>query len=510
MYIEDDNIIYLCNTKLDENYDNQIVFSSIDEQFRYFSTEPRLQHIVEGVTFVREPNSEEPINYIDVELPIDSVSSVNYIMYKNSNEPNYKFAFVRTIRYYNDEIVRMNLVDDVIQNNIFDILFSKSFIERESVNIAELNTLSDDVAHGQLIAKKTDVINMTGAYFVFCSSPPIADDVSSVRPFSLKIGNYSTPCFVMYWSRTDGEKMSKVMQGIANKGWGDRILSCVYIPLVNGDSVRYVSDTIDGVGEIHIVEELPETMLKESFTFNYDIEEYGKANTYPYSKIVIRDQPSGMSVELAPEKFKTIGKAEFEIRGTIGESPIYKIIPKNYEGQTLAFNHALVVKCGTGLQVANNLYSKYLMQNSEMNNFNRNLGVVGGIVSVATGNPIGGIISAYGAISSVTLKENQASTLGNTVTSYSDDAIFRLNFPNAWDITLYGMDDFHKNMATSFWEKFGYPQRKLYTPNLMPSGDKKYIKILEPVIYGNIETSHKAEITKILQKGITLWKNDIK
>lgn len=116
MYIEDDNIIYLCNTKLDENYDNQIVFSSIDEQFRYFSTEPRLQHIVEGVTFVREPNSEEPINYIDVELPIDSVSSVNYIMYKNSNEPNYKFAFVRTIRYYNDEIVRMNLVDDVIQN----------------------------------------------------------------------------------------------------------------------------------------------------------------------------------------------------------------------------------------------------------------------------------------------------------------------------------------------------------------------------------------------------------
>lgn len=514
MYIEDDNVVYLCTVRLDGNYDNTISFDNKQQRESYFKN--KAKHTIVGVTFVREPRDGEPLNYFDVELPISDVSSVNYIMYKNSNESDYKFAFVNNMRYYNEEMVRLYLEDDVLQNNLFKLKFGDCYIERETQPHSNLNTLADSVAHGALKAVKTDIVNMTGAYFVFCSSPPIADKVDDLRPFALKIGRYSTPCFVMYWNRNEGEEMAKIMQGIANKGWSDRILSAVYIPLVAGDSVRTTRAEIKGVGYINIVEEIDERDMKETFTFTYPVDPYVKSLTYPYSKIVLRDQPTGQTVELAPELFATLGVAEFEVRGSIGESPIYKIIPKNYAGQPLAFNQALVVKAGTGLQVANNLYSKYLMQNSEMNQFsktstalNAGASLAGSAVSGDAAGAVTGLVSAYQDIKKVAIVENQAAMLGNSVTAYNDDAIFRLNFPNSWDIALFSMDSNHKDMATSFWNRFGYPINRVYKPDIFGFTGRKFIRILEPVIYGDIETAHKERLVNIFKNGIAFWKNEI-
>lgn len=302
--------------------------------------------------------------------------------------------------------------------------------------------------------------------------------------------------------------MSQVLQRITNNGWGDRILTAVYVPFVGNDDGMIVTDIVsDKIGTIHVCQGFEHSEdMTGNITFDFSkTMEYKKAMTYPYAKIVITDATTGQTVELSPEKFTDIPSASFEIQCSVSETPVYKIIPKNYQSQDLAFSDSLVTKCSTSLPIANNLYAKYMMMNGEINNNNKMFAGINAVNSGMNGSPMG-VVGNLENIINITAQESQATKLGNQVSAIVDGAMERLNFYNGIKISLFTMDSYHMEMANNFWKMYGYPVHSMSEPILNSGGDFNYIKMVSPnIVGGNVPQEDMIEIENIFSKGVTLW-----
>lgn len=513
--INRNNTVYLCNTPLSKDNQNQLKFSDKVTQMNYFLSNGVLMRTFQNVNYIREPLNGEPKSYISLELDINSLLNCNYVMYKNTNTNKYYFAFIERLEYKSPTVTYVHIKSDSFQTYQFDVNYLKSFVDRQTPFGDSYNTLSDDVAHGQLVETIKATTNFTGGYFVFCSSAISQDKTDDVPPYAFTIGEYTIPCLTLYWSADQAEEMSKVLQNIANKGRGDRILSAIYIPFITGIGLVSIGSATTDVGLITVVTSANVGSMVNNISLDISAYSgYKKGRTFPYARIVVEDLTTGATIELSPEKFDS-SIIDFELRNTISESPYYKIIPKNYEGQALAMNHALVVNCNTTLPVSNNLYAKYLMQNKELNQISRNsamLNMGAGIVaSGMTSNPLGVITSLGGGyldMASITAKENQASTLGNSVTSLKDGAQERLIFPSGIKISLYTMDNSHKTMAENFWKMLGYPVRSLEDINLTSTNNYNYIKLVTANITSNsVPNDELMNIQAMFVRGVTIWNN---
>ena len=501
------NTFSLCKTPLDKSNLNQMTFSDPISQQNYFLS--TVVRTVLDVSYIREPVQGETKSYISIDVPIEKLDNCNYVMYKNTGSNRFYYAFIDRLEYRSPTVTFIHLISDSFQNNQFEIEYKKSFIERQTPLSDNYNTLADGVAHGQLVEKTERTHNFGGMYLAFCSSDPTQDVTTDSTPRSLKIGKYTIPCWALYWRDDEGEDMGKTLNRITDNGWGDRIVAVNYIPLVDRNvKVRYTDYESERIGSIKIAVEIPTEGLKIT-TLPIDVPSatYRKALTYPYTKVVVQDKTTGQSQEFSLEKFKG-NNPRFEIRGTVSETPYYRVIPMNYEGQDLAMNHSMVINCNTSLPIVNNLYAKYMMTNKEGNEiakFGAMSGLVGGI---ASGNPIGatlGVMSTYTAVAGITNQETQAAKLGNSVTSITDGAQERANNNEGIKISIWTMDDDHLSMANNYWKMLGYPVNSLGTPNI--KGNRyNYVKLGVPNIIGKtVPQDEIEEIREMFYKGITLW-----
>lgn len=507
--ITQNNTVWLCRTDLEKDNTNQITFNSKADQQSYFMS--RAKFTYSNLSFVREPVQGEPISYLRVEANLGTIQKCNYVVYKNSSEPYYKFAFITRFQYVSGAMTKVYLVEDSFQTWQFDLMYNDSFIERMTpVSYSERNTLADDVAHGQLVEKITKSVNFSGAYFAFCSTDPTQDDPTESIPYSLQIGNYNTPCWVLVWPEYSSKDMGETLVKIANHGWGDRIMSCVYVPFVDFSQLKIHTMQTTSIGTIYIAENCDPMNLKQDIELDISsFDGYGKELTYPYAKIKVQDLTTGSSIELAPDKFEN-GVIKFKMQATISDTPSYKIIPMGYEGQYLAHNQSLVTKCNTGLPIQNNLYAKYMLENKESNMMaiaGAGTSLLGGALS---GNPVGlvlGATSSVTQVAGVVARESQASRLGNSVTSITDGAEDRLIHDNGVKISLYTMDNYYRDSARSFWSTFGYPYNKMGKPRI---GSKHYIKMTLCNVTGdNVPMDELENIREVFKKGVTLWHGGI-
>jgi hypothetical protein len=298
------------------------------------------------------------------------------------------------------------------------------------------------------------------------------------------------------------------MQNIAKKGWGDRILNAVYIPWLGDESGLDLVDVnvTELGGYVHFCngfKTLDSIKMELSFDFSLDVANL-KMLTYPYSKLVVQDITTGQSIELMPDGFDGT-TAKFELRINVCETPSYKIIPKNYWQQELAYNEALVIRCNTSLPVANNSYAKYMMMNGEINQLRMASAAIGGASAVASGSPMG-ILTGAEQIMNVLAQENQAAKVPNQVTAFTDGALERICFYSGIKISLFTMTSYYEEVCQNFWHMYGYPVNKLRTPNMTTNSDYRYVKMINPNIEGGqVPAEDMREIENVFSKGVTMW-----
>lgn len=501
------NSVWFCSTPFSMENEHVVDFASRSDQASYFLdiSRPPLHNL----SYVRNDVGGGR-NYLSVELPFAEVVRYNYMMYKNGIDSRYYFAFITGVEYRNEKVTKVFVEYDVYQNWKFDVIYKSSFVERMSVGSDDHNTLADNVAHGQLVLKDHKSVIFRGGYFVFCSADPTQDVVTDSPPYAFNVGNYTIPAWTLYYDTFEASEMSKTLQRISAHGWGDRIMSCVYVPFVNPDIVIDAPpSTHPKVGLIRILQEIDKGYMSYQVEYNIPSATYKKMNTYPYSKIQIEDLTTGQTIDYSPEKFKDM-VAKFEIRSTISERPTYRIIPMNYEGQFYAYDKAVVVQCDTTLATSNSLYAKYMMTNKEGNSLAKMGAVVSGAMSFASGVPsvaLAGSISTYQSLASISNQESQASMLGNSVSMPSDSAQERVNRSIGFDINYYTVDDDHKRVCESHWKQFGYPVRSLAYP-MSSYNNYFYVKLGTANIQGNnVPVEQLTKFKNLYIMGITHWKS---
>lgn len=484
--------IWLCHVNLETDNFEQIIFDSFGQQSSYFMNHSKFTFA--DFTYVRTPTPTGVKSVLSVNKNIEDLYSCNYVMYQNRSYTNrYFYAFITKMEYKGENVTHLYLEEDAWQNWQFSLNYKESFIDRQTPRFDYLNTLADDVAHGQLVCDTYNEYALGGMYFAFCTTDPFQDDVKESEPYSFRVGNYNIPCWVLVWKETEYDDMTKTLQRIAANGWGDRILSCVYIPFIP-DPSKIETETISPSSialKVKIAKSINPSDLEQEIILDSTFyqPEMLKCRTFPYAKIVVTDLTSGQSLELAPEKFKNRVPV-FLIQPVISETPYYRIIPKDYEGKDIDLEHTLTVQSNASLPLANNLYAKYMMNNSEMNNLQKFSSVVSGASQMLMPTPsniIGGAMQMLTGVGTVVAKENQASKLGNSVTSIKDGAMERICYGrNRIKIAIHVMDDDHYKMCTNYWKNFGYPVRTFDHINLpLNWGDKTFVKTIICNIDGN-------------------------
>jgi hypothetical protein len=494
--------IYLMNTPLSIDNEHILVFDTQDEKLNYIMG---LEHVTySGNTFQKDNNK------IKIAENIENIRKYNYVVYRNLawNNSRWFYCFIENMEYINNNLTMITIKTDSVMTWWHELTFNMSFIEREHWTTDYYNNAPDIPKPGKLVESKAFEQYFKGGYFVFCSTDITQDDVSSADTYSFKIGSYSVPCLVLYWKESQSDDFAMTMQNIAKKGWGDRILSAVYIPWLGDESGLDIVDVnvTELGGYVHFCngfKTLDSIKMELSFDFSLDVANL-KMLTYPYAKILVQDITTGQSIELMPDGFDGT-TASFEVRINVCETPSYKIIPKNYWQQELAYNEALVIRCNTSLPVANNSYAKYMMMNGEINQLRMASAAIGGASAVASGSPMG-ILTGAEQIMNVLAQENQAAKVPNQVTAFTDGALERICFYSGIKISLFTMTSYYEEVCQNFWHMYGYPVNKLRTPNMTTNSDYRYVKMINPNIEGGqVPAEDMREIENVFSKGVTMW-----
>lgn len=508
---EPQSMVYLMACSIEQDQQNQIMFANETERQSYFLTLANTQ----GMTIdnCRYVVNTDGIAVLNVKKKLDEVQNMNYCCYLNTNfNAKMIYCFVTGKKMLAEDTTQLTLKVDVFQTWFSSVSFNKSFVVREHwlQNGDYYNTLSDEIPTGNLIVTDHATYDYAGAYFIFCNSDVTTDDTASSASSGFTVGNYHLPCYTMYFPMADSDAVKDIILAIGNKGRGDRVLACVYVPYCPA-SVGIVSTTVTSdIGTFqHATSATGTTELLNNLVLTES--HCKKCYTFPYSKIEVEDAGTGQTVELQPEKFSNPLQPTFVLESTIDTTPTLRIIPQNYKGKSNAFTDMLCVTSDTSLPTYNNLYASYMMMNKQSNQIQMLGAVVGGVSSVATMNPMamaGGVASSALSVASIVAQENKAGKQGNQVSSFKDSAMLRVLYENGVNLNRYMMDSNHLQMAESYWKRYGYPMRIIKVPNLTSSDfNYNYVQLIDPQIAGNIPQQDMDELKQIFVRGITLFHN---
>lgn len=109
---------------------NQLTFINQTSQYNYFNSLPHIE--IDNCTYQRKDN------VIKYPGKFDDLIYYNYVMYKNINHGNkWFYAFITNIEYVNENMTNVYITTDVWQTWQFDIIFKKSFVEREMIDVSK-------------------------------------------------------------------------------------------------------------------------------------------------------------------------------------------------------------------------------------------------------------------------------------------------------------------------------------------------------------------------------------
>lgn len=167
--------IILLKSPLTLSNKHQMTFATKQAQYTYFTSLPKL--IEDECQYQRKDN------VIRFPAHADSLQTYNYLMFKNDNYLNkWFYAYITDIKYVNDNCSYISFKLDVYQTWQFDLVWKKSFIEREHVidDTIGLHTVPENLETGEYICnehyKDTTMDSYTSdlCFVMASTSEPIA------------------------------------------------------------------------------------------------------------------------------------------------------------------------------------------------------------------------------------------------------------------------------------------------------------------------------------------------
>lgn len=535
MAVTPDTEIRLIKSNLDLDENNQINFSNATAQYNYFNSLPHLT--INSASYQRKDN------YIRYPAHIDSIIEYNYCMYKNTHyKDKWFYAYITRMEYENDNCTRVYIKTDVFQTWQFDLIYKRSFVEREHVNSDNIgeHTIPEGLETGEFI------VNSNPTYIAHYSSSGTdnagSDSYVCVAvtdfPTSTPLSETVTKCvngvfngciYLVATGSTSsdvGTSLNNYFKWYAEAGKLDYIQSVFMVPknllyfngttqiniiTVGGHAYSYVKPSDSSYRFIDDV------TISINTTINGYTPKNKKLFTREYNNILVSNQ-AGTDVVMAYEDF-TSNIPKFTAVGSISPGCSTKLVPLNYKlladssTSKSCYDFGIVGPKYPVCSWVGDTYTNWLTQNG----VNIAVGVVGGVAilagaatSVATGGlslaAAGAAAGGIGSIANSLLPAFQHSVAPEqTIGNASAGDITWSDGKSLFIVYQMCIRQEYAKIIDDFFSMYGYKVNTLKVPNITGRTNWNYVKLINPNIEAYIPQEDLQEIKRMFSNGLTIW-----
>lgn len=512
--------VYLLSVPLENDYKNTLYFTSLSEQNNYFAS--KVVKSYTNFSYLRKDN----LMYVPAHF--DTIFNVNYVMYQNSKYNNkWFYAFVKNIKYENDECTIIEIETDVIQTWLFDYTIKPSFVEREHVSDDTVgkHTVIEGLETGEYIVNSTTRSNIGNAHVVIATTWNFKEKKESGSYIN---GIYHGVDYILV-GPTSATSVIKYILGIyADEGKSDAITGLFMVPdtLTNYNNVSWDYLTEEGGlswGQYKFLQfdssnavNIGATVIyKPLDTINGYTPRNKKLFTFPYQYLNASNNSGGNAIY--KYEYFSANPFSFNVHGVITPGCSIKGYPRLYKGCDDNYDEGLNLGKYPICSYSTDMYTNWLTQNS----VNIGLQIASGVGQIIAGGAIalgsGGLGTAVGGGSIV----GGVSTIANTLAQVHQQSLVPPQAEgnlNCGDVNYsLGINDFifykmsikqeTAKIIDKYFDMFGYKVNLVKTPNKAHRSRWWYTKTIDINIDGNIPQDDMQKIKNAYDNGITFWRN---
>ena len=509
-----------CPIESDNN--NQITFSNETAQNTYFRSLPHEE--VDNFTYQRKDG------VIRYPAHIDSILEYNYVMYKNeAYSDKWFYAFITGMEYVNDNMTYITIKTDVYQTWQFQMVWKKSFIEREHVDDDTIgkHTLPERLETGDYVTDEVITLFSGNSTYICisCSDVPDALGKRTTLYYNGVFSGTETFLFRDYQAAAnfiksmdkDSKDLSTAIVSIylAPTNLFSGLTLSWQVVTINNTTFEYSRIPVSSASNVLQTS----TNITPASTINGYTPKNNKLKVFPYSYFYVSNNV-GSDIPFKYEEFSS-NTASFKTVGSLTPGCSIRCIPLNYKkltesGSTMkSYNSGITVAKYPVCSWSNDTYINWLTTNSVNLGFKAVGGVVGTVAGAALIASGAGVVAGAGMIASGVgmIADSVREVYNHSLTpdqaqgnSNSGDVTYS---SSKLEVVAYRMVVRQEvaKVIDDYFTMYGYKVNSLKIPNLTSRTNWNYIKTIGANIEGDIPENDMNEIKSLFNKGITLWHN---
>ena len=513
--------VYLLSVPLENDYKHTLYFSNEASQQSYFASKVKKSYT--DFTYQRKDN----VIYIPDHY--DDIYNCNYVMYQNSKYNNkWFYAFIKDMKYENDECTIVEIETDVIQSWMFDYEIKPSFVEREHVDDDTIgkHINGENIQLGDYICNfhtKAGYDDGGLVIVVGTTKKPNGDKVHG----TLYNNIYSGLKYYVFENSFDGATaLEEWLQDFSGDGANEAI-QCMFLAPKNIVPLRedHIIPGNNMVDKVFINHEGTEINMTRNHLDGYTPRN-NKLLTYPYRYLMVSNN-NGVSVPFEYEQFyeedeegnRTIIKPKFTIFGCLTPGCSVRMIPENYKGIEQNDEEGINLGKYPALNWTSDYFTNWLTQNGVnigvsifSDVVQTGIGILGAVLSPATG----GVSALVGASAVAGGLSGISSTIGEVYKAAKTPPQSNGNVNCGDVITSMGQNDFHfydmsirkqfAEIIDQYFDMFGYKVNSVKIPNKAHRSGYWFTKTIDINIDGEIPQNDLQKIKDCYNTGITFWR----
>ena len=517
----------LLKCPLEEDNKHQLTFSNAEAQYNYFNSLQSL--LADNFTYQRKDS------VIRFPEHIDNLIGYNYVMYQNEAYTNkWFYAFITNMEYVNDHMTNITIKTDCFQTWQFDIVYKKSFIEREHVNDDTVgnHTVPEQVETGEYVCNDKGYLYSAGN-----TTYVIIGATKEPTEIGMQIDRYYngifSGCQYLAFSETLGA--SNYLRAMDNLGIGDAVVNVFIVPdeLCGTLTWETISIHDDPQEPDHTIStrcaKIPKSTsakllatssnITSPSTLNGYTPKNNKMFTYPYNYFYVSNN-AGSNVDFRYEDFVN-NTGLFKTYGAITPGCSIRSVPFNYKKYTGTDPYGDIFDAGiTGAKYPicswkTDLYKNWATQNT----LNLGFSTVGSATAIIGGGAM--LLSGVGIPAALGLLASGVGMASNTIKEYyqhsftppqaqgntnSGDVVFSAE---QMDIPYYKMSvrSEYAEIIDNYFTTYGYKVNVVKLPNVYGRQNWNFVKTIDCNLEGNIPQADINELKTMFNNGVTFWHN---
>ena len=510
--------VRLIKCPIESDNRNQMTFSNATAQYNYFNSLPHLN--VDNFTYQRK---DSIIRYPE---HIDSILEYNYVMYQNEGySDRWFYAFITGMEYVNDNMTYITIKTDVYQTWQFDMVWKRSFVEREHVNDDTIgkHTVPENIENGEYkinsINTDTNLDDNEDINYYFATTLDLSG-IGVDNPLHQDLGGIYNGIYsgATYWrfNRDNYGSIQGILNWIAACGQLDGVVGIFLCPKFLDPHTEYASK----VGE----STTPHSHTL-SFSKSYGLDGYTPKNnklyTYPYCYLGVTN--GGGDYNIYRYEFFSTTNCGFTVKGVLAPGGSIRLNPKSYNGASENQQEVLTLGKFPICNYSVDMYTNWLTQNSvnvlgttmstdDLNGLAAiSSGVFGTVGSIMKGDLLGAgsnAISGFTSIGSAVAQKKQHELMTRAVKGdLNNGDVVTASNNNTFKFYHMSVRQEYAKIIDQFWNMYGYAINEVKIPNLTARTNWDYVKTIGANIEGNIPENDINELKNIFNNGVTLWHN---